>query len=384
MIRSQSPAITQPRPRKPTLSNVAELSGFSLNAVSDIINRNRAEKYRPATVEKVTQIARELNYRPNRASQMLINNRSQTIGFVTMGLSPTNTVANHVVYPFVLGANTAFAVQGYHIALVNITEVRTESGESRLPRLLEDQFCDGLILQKGRWSDIQGWIDSCAFPIILWDSGIFKEHNCIYRDEYQVGWSLTKQLISLGHRRIAYMGQSQDWKRIQAADSSQALGERIRNQGLSGLDLSGEELHYSSVLRYQGSLAAVREHGLPLEIIIRGRVPEMVTQLREKSPTALIFESGGYVDPLITHAADALGWSIPKDLTVVSCDVDPKTAHDAFMSTIGGIIYDRYQVGGMAGDMMFRALAQPGGKVPSIKLVGEFVRGESTAEPPAR
>jgi DNA-binding LacI/PurR family transcriptional regulator len=384
MPNSTPPATIQPRPRKATLNMIAQRTGYSLNAVSDIINRNRADKYRATTVEKITQVARELNYRRNPVSQMLLNNRSQTIGFVTLGLHQNNTVANHVVYPFVLGANTTFATKGYHVALVNITEVRTATGESRLPYLLEDQFCDGLILQKGRWSDIQNWIDSCAFPLILWDSGIFKEHNCIYRDEYQVGWLLTKQLISLGHRRIAYMGHSLNWTLFHTSPSSQMIGERIRTQGLNGLDLSGEEAHYSSILRYQGCLAAAQEHGLPISVIIRERASDMAPQLKEKAPTALIYDSGVNVDPLITHAADMLGWRIPQDLTVVSCDVDPKTAHDGFLPALGGIVYDRYQVGGMAADMMFRALAQPGGKIPSIKLIGEFIRGDSTAEPAAR
>src|SRR5687767_10086070 len=132
MQRIQTPETAQPRPRKPTLSDIAQLSGFSLNAISDILNRGRARHYRPETVEKVTRIARELNYRPNRASQMLHTNRSQTIGFVTMGLSPGNTVANHVVYPFVIGANSAFSHHGYHVVLVNISETRSDTGESRL------------------------------------------------------------------------------------------------------------------------------------------------------------------------------------------------------------------------------------------------------------
>jgi len=37
----------------------------------------------------------------------------------------------------------------------------------------------------------------------------------------------------------------------------------------------------------------------------------------------------------------------------------------------------------MAADMMFRALAQPSVKLPSMKIVGEFMRGQTTGPAPA-
>lgn len=369
--------------RKPSLNTIAKATGLSINAISDIINRNRANLYRTETVERVTEVARKLKYRPNRAAKMLLTNQSNTIGFVTMSVGLEQDVANHVVYPFIIGANSAFGAKGYHITLVDIKELRDENGATLLPRLLQDQFCDGFILQKGRWGDIQEWIDRSLLPIILWDAGIFKAHNCIYRDEYQVGWMLAKQLISLGHRAIAFVTTRQDWERLQSRRAMDDLGERVRARGLVGLNLSDDDFHYSSVLRYEGMLAAAHEHGLPLDVIIRGTLTELIRDLREKSPTALILEGGYNVDLQIARAADALGWTIPERLSVAYCDLDIKAYHDAQLLMAGGITYDRYQAGGMAADLMFRALASPGGKLPSIKLVGEFVRGESIAPAPA-
>ena len=327
-------------------------------------------------------MARELNYRPNRAAKMLLTNQSNTVGFVTMGAGRDQDVGNHVVYPFIIGANSAFGKKGYHVTLVDIEELRDEQGVTLLPRLLQDQFCDGFILQKGRWGDIQEWIDRSLFPIILWDAGIFKTHNCIYRDEYQVGWMLAKQLIGLGHRRLAFVTTKTDWDRLQARRAMDDLGGRVRTKGLIGLNLSDDDFHFSGVLRYEGMLAAAVEHGLALDVIFRGTLPELVRDLRERSPTALILEGGYNVDLQIARAADALGWSIPDRLSVAYCDLDIKAYHDANFLRAGGMTYDRFQAGGMAADMMFRALATPGGKLPSIRLLGEFVRGESIAPAP--
>ncbi len=368
--------------RQPSLSTIAKATGLSINAISDIINCNRANLYRPETVERVTRVAREINYRPNRAAKMLLANRSHTIGFVTMGVGDGAGVANQVVYPFIVGAGDAFAAKGYHIVLVDIRELRDEQGRTNLPRLLQDRFCDGIILQKGRWSDLQEWIDGSVVPIILWDAGIFKEHNCIYRDEYQVGWTLAKQLINLGHRRLSFMTSESGWERIESRLKRDNLAEYIRTRGIMGLNLSDDSFHYSSALRYQGIVTAAEEHGLSVDTVFRGPLGELTAQLREKSPTALIVEGGHNLDPLIAKAADTLGWKIPERLSVALCDLDIRAAHDRLLPISGGITYDRSQAGAMAAEMMFRALAQPGAQLPSMKLFGEFVRGDTIAPAP--
>lgn len=75
-------------PVRATSSAVAKLAGVSRATVSQILN-GRAHLFAPATVDKVTAAADELNYRPSVAARALVTGRSDiavlAVPYVTFG-----------------------------------------------------------------------------------------------------------------------------------------------------------------------------------------------------------------------------------------------------------------------------------------------------------
>ncbi|MEU1515109.1 LacI family DNA-binding transcriptional regulator [Streptomyces sp. NPDC005811] len=67
------------RARRATSADVARLAGVSRTTVSDVLNDQRVDRYRPDTVERVRQAAAELGYVRSTAGRALVMGRSDFI-----------------------------------------------------------------------------------------------------------------------------------------------------------------------------------------------------------------------------------------------------------------------------------------------------------------
>ncbi len=329
------------------LKDVAGQCGLSLNTVSDILNRGRAGLYRDDTVAAVTKAARELGYRPNRAAQAMRSKRTRVAGFLTENFSRAgNCLANHVVYPFLIGASHFLVERDYHIALVELDEVEFENPDQP-PQVLTERFFDGLIIHFGVSEMVQSAVRTLEIPAIWWDSGSFDARDCIYRDEETVGFDLTEELLNLGHRRIAF----------------------------SGHDLKGEQpgRHFSTPHRHRGYQKAMRKAGLEPLSIESSSDDDLVARLSSLKPTAVVILGlGGSEQLAMFGAAARLGWKIPEDLSVATCD------REALIGVpYGGFTYDRYSTGRQAAAMLLKKLEDPDLRLDSVKVTGEFKPGKT-------
>lgn len=349
-----------------SLRTIAEKAGVSVNTVSKILNRGREDLYRKETVEHVRRIAEEAGYRRNLAARMLLTNSSRMIAFVTLSLENKGTVRNAVVYPFLVGATDFLAEHDYHVVLVPIKELL--SGSTAMPQVLKEHFFDGLILQLGPWERIRAWKDASDTPTLHWDSGVFEAVNCLYRDEIEVGRELTRKLIALGHRRIAFAMTPADWQ-----------GYRLRKEG-SGAE-SLDFTHFSISQRYDGYREAMDAARLAPVNLETGTAVTLADNLLAADPTAVVVHGGPTFGPF-EMAARRLGWPIPERLSVAACDVDPGVQlKDAVR--LGGFFYDRYETGRQAGEMLLAMLKSKSRQTPSRVLHGEFHLGETIIRPPA-
>lgn len=72
----------QPAGGYATGKDVAQRAGVSTITVSRVFNPAWEGKIRPETVERVRQVAQELNYRPNGVARSLVNRRTNIIAVV--------------------------------------------------------------------------------------------------------------------------------------------------------------------------------------------------------------------------------------------------------------------------------------------------------------
>ncbi len=334
------------------IKDIAAACGLSTNSVSDILNCGREQLYRPETRERVLKAAAELNYRPNRTAQSMRSKQARAVGFLAYNMNSHGVLENPFVYPFVIGMSHYFTDQSYHVSMVEMKEL--QSGvEGTVPEVLRENYFDGLILHYGVPDSVREMLIRLKVPVIWWDAGVSEEYDCIYRDEITVASRLTRQLLDMGHRRIAFK-VGLGWEPY----------------------LRGEPVHFSYKQRYEAYQSEMVEHGLePLQIV--GYEPdEIAAQIRDLKITAIVtmgsHELGNLMRPCLK-----LGLCIPDDISVASCDLEARRPQAQL--NCGGITYDRYDAGQLAAAMLHSKIEDPNFPVPTECLLGEFQLGGTIA-----
>ena len=335
------------------LKDIADAAGVSVGTVSRILNQGRAHLYSAETRQKVLDASRKVGYRPNRFAQGMRLRKTRVVGFAAPSLSDQGYLENFGIYAFLLGLNKQLATKGYHVAMVECSDLGDPNDPER-PWSVQEQFFDGLVVHYGLHDRASRFAENVGVPLVWWDSGLFDPTGCIYRDEIEVGKQVTQNLIEAGHKNIGIMAGRRGWTAY----------------------TSGQPTHFSYSQRFESYRDTMRAAGLR-EIPIIGYGPdEMAKQFADNGLTAMIVQ--GDQMTVVQAAAHRLGWEIPKDLSVATLDREARVLPRGI--AVGGMMYDRYHVGTQAADMMLATLNGEAA-VPSVRYVGEFEMGQTIAPP---
>jgi LacI family transcriptional regulator len=122
-----------------TIHDVARKAGVSHAAVSDILNRGRAMRFAPETVERVRKAAACLGYETNRFAQSLKNGKTGIIGIV----NPDRMLFNyHDPYfaDIFMGLAAYFAGHDYKLMFLPL-----DNGHNGIEQALGGRLADGLV-----------------------------------------------------------------------------------------------------------------------------------------------------------------------------------------------------------------------------------------------
>lgn len=222
-----------------TLAMVARRAGVSPQTVSNAINS--PDMLRPETLERVHRAINEMGYRPSRAAQTLRTRSSKLIGY---GIQPT-PASSPVLDRFLHALSQAADDAGYRILLF-----ASPPGGPTLQGyedLLDQHEVDGFVLSGTERGDPrQAWLAKRGVPFVgfgrMWSGRQIGDWVDV--DGASGTDAAVEHLVSLGHRRIAFLG----WER-----------------GSSG---AGDD-------RAEGWQRAMRRHGLPT----RGRRAQSVNDI---------------------------------------------------------------------------------------------------------
>jgi LacI family transcriptional regulator len=179
-----------------TLQMVAEAAGVSPSTVSRILNGTAVvSDFKKRAVDKAVQ---QLNFVPNPVARGLAGGRTLSIGVITQSIdSPFYGVA-------LRGIEMELGNAGYSSLFVSGRWDAAE--EARCIDVLRGRRVDGIIVLTGRLSDAK--LRSCAklLPIVVTGRAL-KAPNLasLNFDNFEGGKMATQYLISLGHRRIAFI-----------------------------------------------------------------------------------------------------------------------------------------------------------------------------------
>ncbi|WP_434625163.1 LacI family DNA-binding transcriptional regulator [Azospirillum sp. B2RO_4] len=343
------------RPGTVTLTEVAGHAGVSRSTVSLVLRGSPLVA--AETRERVQAAMVALGYIYNRGAANLRAARTQTVGLLVCELN------NPFYAELTAGVDDVLDTEGF-VAFIANTAEQPERQDRFLQRMREHNV-DGVILcpaagtQAELLDRLDRWRLPCVQALRFVSDGFVRERGRDYAGvDYQAGMeTVTEHLISLGHRRIAFVGGTLD--------------------------------HSAYAARHAGFTAAMRRHGLADDLVLRCPLTrrsgaEMADHLlnRPQAPTAAPTAALCYNDVValgLMLGLEARGLRAGHDLAVTGFDDVPEAALSRPALTT--VATSARQIGQEAARLLLRRIADPQGPPERIILPSRLVVRQSCGSP---
>lgn len=303
--------------KKPTICEVAEMAGVSRQTVSRVLNNHPdvAEETR----NKILEVMRRLEYRPNAVARSLIKQTTNSIGLVTAGLEfigPSVTMS---------GITKKAEQLGYGVYVKELPRFNPENIQYIIDWFLTRQV-DGIIWAVPEIGDNRSWIDDfmdqIEVPIIFLTAADRLNVSTVVIDNYQGAKIATDHIISRGKKKIAHISGPLDWW-----ESKQRLlgwQDALIREGIKPNENMVAEGNWSS------------KSGKKAFDQLLCSFPEMDA----------IFVANDQMALAVLHTACEKGINIPKDLLVVGFDNIPESEY--FYPSLTTVSQDLLSLGSLA------------------------------------
>lgn len=269
--------------RTPRVDEVAKVTRLSPRTVANVLNGDAAGTSRSIR-ERVRLVAERLGHQaPPGTRLLLVQSKTPYFSFLPQPL----------FQGLVEGARTA----GCRIELAVVADDRLDN-EAGLLALLHETGANGLLInyQHSYPRALPDLIERLNLPAIWLNS--LHRHDCVMPGDFDAAVTLTRHLLALGHRRIAYADLTNDF--------------------------TGHALHHSCLERLDGYKQAMVEAGrAPLLIGVEqpldaeGQAQAIHHLLTSPDrPSAVLGYCPRSLMPFYHHALTTMHLSIPADLNL--------------------------------------------------------------------
>lgn len=322
-----------------TLKKLAEQLNVSVSTVSKALHNS--EEISKDTIQRVQELAKHLNYRPNKMALSLKSNKTKTLGVIIP------SILNHFFAKALYAIETEASKQGYNI----ITCVSNEmlSKEKSSLQLLSNGSVDGFIMSLAEETEVKNKTDHIAvllkqnIPVVLFDR-VADAIECdkVIIDDFGAAYEATKHLLEEGRKHIVLISDI-------------------------------EELSVGK-LRINGYLEALSEASNYTE------APVVISVTKDDDLEAVIdtlFASNKKVDGILSidntsgvvalHKALKKGYHVPENLSIIGFSDDnvlPFT--DPKLSTIS---QHTFEIGQAAVELLIDRLNKKSSVTPIIKTI---------------
>ena len=288
--------------KRATLYDVATYAGVSYQTVSRVINDS--PNVSPGTRRRVLEAIKALEYQPNKAAQMLVTQRTSTLGVITYGTSFYGPA--HMI----VGVEKAARAADYRLLYYNLENASPDETRS-LVETIGGHTVDGIVIicpvQSPIYADLERSLQ--GMPMVSVGGALGSQQSSVIIDQ-QLGSRLaTRHLIEMGHRRLAEIRGPLEW--------------------------------YDAKARHEGWLAALTEHSLsPVAVEIGSWSAESGYLAAQR----LIVNGLPFTGLVVANDQMALGairalreqhLRVPEDVSVIGFDDTPETAYfDPPLTTI--------------------------------------------------
>jgi len=274
--------------RRPTIIDVASLSGVSKATVSNVVRGKGSVS--EATRSRVLTAIETLGYRPNASARSLVRQRTEAIGVIAGNLG-------NAFEAELLERIEQRASERKFTSLVCTTSRNPEDEAAKVETLLEQRVAGIAMLQYSGDRQLMAQLVTEQVPVVMvscWDDYA----DCVAVDDAAGLELAVGHLSHLGHRRIAYVTD----ERVESTT------RRIRLEGFHrALLRHGLEFHPDWVMHGDGS-HGTDAPGYFVEFLKRRGLPEAVVATNDNIAIALI------------EQLESCGWRVPDEVSVVGFD----------------------------------------------------------------
>ena len=180
-----------------TIRDVAQAAGVSVSTVSRVLNDK--DDVAPETYEKVQEVIDELGYTSSLAARGMRSRRMNVIGLVMPDVGDPFSIQ------VMKGVSRAIAELDYELIVYTGGEFQRETSadrERRFVSLLGGGITDGVIVVTPTTTSFP-----TASPVVVVDPNV-ETHDCpaVIATNRDGALAAVEYLISLGHRRIGFIG----------------------------------------------------------------------------------------------------------------------------------------------------------------------------------
>lgn len=180
-----------------TIKDIAKAAGVSHTTVSRALRDSPAIS--SGTRTRIQELAQQMGYVPSAVAQSLISRRTQTIGMVV------TTIADPFIVEIVEGAENVAQAAGYSLFLAS--SHNNPDQEVAVVETFHRRRVDAIIVTSSRVGSLySSQLDQIEIPIVLINNQ--EEGEYLYSvsvDDIHGAHLVVEYLVSLGHRRIAYI-----------------------------------------------------------------------------------------------------------------------------------------------------------------------------------
>lgn len=307
---------------KVTLADIASRCKVGVPTVSRVLNNvTSGFSVKPEIRELIRETAKELHYTPNLLAKNLQRQRTDMI--MIYGYDFDWTLLQYV-YPLMLAhATRRLQSRGYQVNAVFPAENRSYSSP---------QMLDGALLLTNIYPELSTELQYRGIPYVILNDRGTKEESWLDVDDGQGTRLALKYLHDLGHRKIAYWGNSDPRQR--------------------------HHHHKSVTERRDAYLGFMRDAGLPE---FCRNYPEDETELidaaRSGMVTAILAYDTVMAGRLIDDAVRS-GIRVPEQLSVIGFN-RPQRITQSWNTFISSISMPADQMGDIAADILLQSIRQP-------------------------
>lgn len=330
-----------------TIGDVAAYAGVGAGTVSRVLNDS--PNVRADTRAKVLAAIEVLGYRPNPLARGLKRGRSQTVGVIVPCFTHASAIER------LRGVVDVLKASRYDLVLFDVESV--EHRDEHLSALTRQRADGLLVVSLPLPAELLDALTATGIPTVLVDAqapGVV----CVVTDDVEGGRLAVRHLVALGHRRIAFVGESPDNPFGFPSSASREVGY------LDALDEAGLEAP-AEYRRYGAHERAVGER-LGAELLALDEPPTAVFACSD-------MQAIGVLD-----AAKVAGVRVPDELSVVGFD-DVEAASFVDLTTVRQPLYDSGRLGA---ELLLDALGNGGAHGEDVHhLPLELVARGTTASP---